>query len=165
MVGKLLDRWPIWALVLSALILGAAYAFQYVGQLQPCELCLKEREVWWVALAISLVGIVAMALPKTPMSRRGAKVALAVTLLFGAGLAAYHAGVEWKWWPGPASCTGGTTNLSIAELEQSLNRVAIPSCDAPAWVFLGLSMAGWNAIVSLIGGAFSIAAAARRSPA
>jgi disulfide bond formation protein DsbB len=76
---------------------------------------------------------------------------LALAFLGAAGLAVYHAGVEWKLWAGPASCTGGSRTVSAADLSKLLaGGGSTPQCDKPAWVFLGLSMAGWNAIYALV---------------
>ncbi len=83
--------------------------------------------------------------------RRAADALLALTFLVGVGLAAYHAGVEWKWWPGPASCTGAG-HVNAGQLAAFMNgaKVSVPQCDQAAWTMFGLSMAGYNAIVSLI---------------
>ena len=76
---------------------------------------------------------------------------LALIFLAGAGIAIYHAGAEWKFWPGPAICSGGQTSVSAGDITRLLQGGARkpPSCETPAWVFLGLSMAGWNALISL----------------
>ena len=75
----------------------------------------------------------------------------------------YHAGVEWKFWPGPAECTGGAGGVSAADLTALLNgaKAKMPDCDKPAWIFFGLSMAGWNTLVSLGLALFSAMAASR----
>jgi disulfide bond formation protein DsbB len=142
------------ALASSLFMLGAAHAFETFGRLAPCELCLKEREVYWVAAGLALLGggLTRLASPRLRSGRiAAASLLLALVFLFGAGLAAYHAGVEWKFWPGPASCTGGHVHVSAADLSRLLNGgpIAVPQCDKPAWVFLGISMAGWNALISL----------------
>jgi disulfide bond formation protein DsbB len=82
--------------------------------------------------------------------------------LASVGVAGYHAGVEWKFWPGPESCSGGG-QVSLAALKDLLNGggVKMPACDHPAWILLGLSMAGWNALASLVFVALSVAAALR----
>ena len=148
-ISYVLSRWPLAALAISAAMLAAAHAFQTFGGLAPCHLCLKQREVYWAALAIAGVGAV---LRFTPL-RVGRLVCavLAVAFLCGAALAVYHAGAEWKFWPGPASCSGGLGSVDAADLTRLLQGAAMrpPSCDKAAWVFLGLSMAGWNALFSL----------------
>ncbi len=145
------DIWPRWAFLACVMMLAAAHAFETFGHMAPCELCLKQRDVYWgamgVAAAGSLLGFTRFRGPAT----RIANVALALLFLLGAAVAGYHAGVEWKFWPGPAECTGGVQGVSTADLTALLNgaKAKIPQCDKPAWVFLGLSMAGWNSLVSL----------------
>jgi disulfide bond formation protein DsbB len=143
-------RWPLLAAIVSAAMLATAHAFETFGHLAPCELCLKQREVYWVALAVGLVGFAAGRRLKTPLSISLPNLVLALVFLFGAGLAAYHAGVEWKWWPGPTSCTGSAA-VSADAMAGLLSgaKVPLPACDQAAWRLLGVSMAGWNALVSL----------------
>ena len=143
--------WPLLAAIASALMLAAAHAFEAFGHLPPCELCLKQREVYWVALAVGLAGFALGRGLKRPLLLNLASLLLALIFLFGAGLAAYHAGVEWKWWPGPQACTGQgrATAAGIAALMNGA-RIAGPSCDVAAWRMAGLSMAGWNALISLV---------------
>ena len=148
-VRAILRHWPWASLAASLAMLGVAHAFETFGRLAPCELCLKEREVYWAAVAVATTGV---GLGFTPL-KPGRWVAAVLALVFAGGmvLAAYHAGVEWKFWPGPASCSGGNVQVSAADLSRLLNGgpVGAPACDKPAWVFLGISMAGWNALVSL----------------
>ena len=158
----ILDRWRFFALVASAAKLAAAHAFETFGGLAPCELCLKQRTVYWVAGAVAAVAMAVVRLPGGPRFRPASCWLLALIFLVGAGVAGYHAGVEWKVWPGPESCSGGG-KVTAAALRDLLNGggVKMPACDHPAWVFGGLSMAGWNSIASLILVAFSAAAALR----
>ena len=160
----ILKHWPLAAFVASAAALAIAHAFQAFGHLAPCTLCLKQREVYWMALALAALGAAAEFSPWKARAVRIACIALAVIFLWGAVLAGYHAGVEWKWWPGPAACSGGATHVNSADLNALLHgaRLTIPSCDKAAWVFAGLSMAGWNALASLILALLSIAAVARK---
>jgi disulfide bond formation protein DsbB len=145
-----LDWWPILAFVVSAAMLAAAHAFETFGKMAPCHLCLKQREVYWVAGTLALIALVARRTPLASKARRPFDLLLAAIFLYGAGLAAFHAGVEWKWWPGPTTCTGGGA-AAAGDLLAMLKggAVKVPQCDKAAWVFLGLSMAGWNALVSL----------------
>jgi disulfide bond formation protein DsbB len=148
-VKSVLRHWPWEALVASLLVLAIAHAFETFGRLAPCELCLKERQVYWLAAGLALIG---GALSLTPLKPgRWASAVLTLVFLGSAALAAYHTGVEWKFWAGPAACTGAHVQVSTADLARMLNGgpIGVPACDKPAWVFLGLSMAGWNVLLSL----------------
>jgi len=157
-----LDRWRLVALLISAAMLATAHAFQTFGGLAPCELCLKQRTVYWVAGGIAAAAMVLVRLPGGARWREATCWVLALAFLASVGIAGYHAGVEWKFWPGPASCSGGG-KVTMAALKDLLNGggVKMPQCDQPAWVLLGLSMAGWNALASVVFTALSVAAALR----
>jgi disulfide bond formation protein DsbB len=146
----MLRHWPLIAAGISALMLATAHGFETFGGLAPCELCLHQREVYWAAMPVGLIGFVAARMLHRRWAPPLACWLLAAVFLFGAGLAAYHAGVEWKWWPGPQSCTGGgqVTASAMADLLAG-KKIAPPQCDKAAWRWLGLSMAGWNALISL----------------
>jgi disulfide bond formation protein DsbB len=149
---RLPAAWPAVALAFSAFMLATAHAFERFGGYAPCLLCLKQREVYWVAGAVALVGIGLLRLPKAQSLRPWLALLIAAIFLFGAGLAAYHAGVEWKWWAGPDACSGvggSVSSLNMAGLLDGTLKVRPPACDAAAWRLLGLSMAGWNALASL----------------
>lgn len=138
------------ALLASAAMLGTAHAFERIGGYQPCLLCLRQREVYWVALTVTAVGLVALRLRPHPRLLRMLPLLLAAIFLVGFAVATYHAGVEWKWWKGPSACAVGTS-VSTAGLEALAGgaKVRIVSCEEAPWVMAGLSMAGWNAVVSL----------------
>jgi disulfide bond formation protein DsbB len=157
-----LDRWRFAALLISAGMLATAHAFQTFGGLAPCELCLKQRTAYWVAGGIALAAMMVVRLPGGPRWREATCWLLALVFLASFGLAGYHAGVEWKFWPGPQSCSGGGT-VTVAALRELLNGggVKMPACDQPAWKLAGLSMAGWNAVASMIFVGLSVAAAWR----
>ena len=147
---RLRSAWPAIAAVASLAMLGAAHAFETFGGYAPCGLCLKQREVYWAALTVAVVGFVAVRLKRFPAD----VLALLLAAIFAAGMAvaAYHAGVEWKWWPGPTSCSGGSGGLAVTgDLSALLEgkRVRPPACDEAAWRMLGISMAGYNAVTSL----------------
>lgn len=156
----ILSRWPLVAAAASALLLAIAHAFETFGGLAPCNLCLKQREVYWAALAVGLVGAALIRVWRHRAPRPAVCGLLALIFLYGAGLAAFHAGVEWKWWPGPTTCTGGPAGIDAGAMADLLagKRVRAPACDTAAWVFLGLSMAGWNALISLKLSAWSLLA-------
>lgn len=163
MLNPLLDRWRLCALLAAAAMLATAHAFETFGGLAPCALCLRQREVYWAVLAIAAVFMVVVRLPGGPRWRAATCWVLALMFLGGAALAAFHAGVEWKFWPGPTTCVGATRSVGAADLQALLNgaKIAPPSCDKAAWVFAGLSMAGWNAVASLILAGLSVLAALR----
>jgi disulfide bond formation protein DsbB len=136
----------------AALLLGAL-AFQYIGGLWPCPLCLWQR---WPHLAAVLIGAAALARPGRALPVLGALAAVAT-----AGIGGFHAGVELGWWQGLDSCAGaGIGGLSGSALLDPTANVPPPvRCDAVAWSFLGLSMAAWNMILSLGLAALWLAAA------
>ncbi|MBC2835357.1 disulfide bond formation protein B [Paragemmobacter straminiformis] len=127
----------------SALLLGGAFAFQYIGGLAPCQLCLYQR---WPHAAAVLIGLVALLVPGAALPLLGALAALAT-----AGIGAFHVGVEQKWWEGLASCTNSSIEgISTADLlNPDVTVGAVIHCDQIAWQMLGISMAGWNVILSL----------------
>jgi disulfide bond formation protein DsbB len=159
-------RWPFVALFVSAAMLAVAHAFQAFG-FAPCHLCLKEREVYWVASGISVIAIAAEMTRYRAPAPRIASLILACVFGYGTYLAAFHAGAEWKWWPAPVTCSSaGPVNLAqLKALLAGAKTMQGPACDQAPWVFLGLSMAGWNCLISagLVG--LSLTAAARKEPA
>ena len=133
----------------AATILGA-YFFQYVLGLRPCPLCLEQRIAYYVSIPLAIV----VALAAGRDAPCGVVVVglsvIALAMLFNSGLALFHAGVEWKWWPGPQECSGPLTDLSAGgDLLSSLTNLTIVRCDEAAWRFLGLSLAGYNVLISL----------------
>lgn len=137
------------ALVAAATILGAYY-FQYVLGLAPCPLCLQERIAYYAAIPLAvLIAVAARAHGPRPALIAGLLL-IVLAMLANAGLGAYHAGVEWKFWPGPRDCSGPTQSLGrAADFLRQLNSVHVVRCDDAAWRFLGVSLAGYNALISL----------------
>jgi disulfide bond formation protein DsbB len=133
----------------AATILGAYY-FQYVLHYAPCELCLDERIPYYVAIPLALVvALAALLHAPRPLLITGLAL-LVVIMLIGAGLGVYHSGVEWKFWPGPAHCSGAINNFGNAGgLMEQMNQTRIVPCDAAAWRLFGISLAGYNALISL----------------
>jgi disulfide bond formation protein DsbB len=128
-------------LVATATILGA-WIFEFTGY-APCELCLKQR---WAYYAAILAGTILAFMPSS--SDTVLRYGLAVLALLWAASAifgTYHSGVEWQWWPGPNTCTGtGALSDGLPDLTKP-----VVMCDTPAIRILGLSLAGWNAVISL----------------
>lgn len=142
---------PAAALVLALAVatIAGAFAFQAAGY-APCELCLKERLPYYAGIALAAVTLL-LAWKGPSVAARAGLVLLALLFLFSAGFGAYHAGVEWTFWPGPTGCTGAIAHpTSNADFLQQLRAVHVVRCDAVAIRILGLSLAGWNAVVSLM---------------
>lgn len=163
-IDAVMTRWPLIALIASALMLAIAHGFETFGHLAPCTLCLRQREVYWAIMAVSAAALVLGRFSEARSIKPWCDGLLGAIFLFGAGLAFFHAGVEWKWWPGPTTCTGGGA-ASASDLMAALNgaKVKPPACDQAAWVFVGISMAGWNSLISLGLAALSGLAAWRTS--
>ena len=150
-LSPILARWPWVALTASALMLAIAHAFETFGGYAPCTLCLRQREIYWAAAALALIAIVAGRLERQPIRPWMFNAALAAIFALSIGIAAYHAGAEWKWWPGPSTCASTGAGVSGDALAGLLNgaRIRPPACDEAAWRMFGLSMAGWNVLISL----------------
>lgn len=132
-----------------ATLLGA-YFFQYVLLIAPCPLCLDQRKIWYAAVPLALVVAVSACIRRPRWLVLAGLSVLVLVLLFGAGFSAYHSGVEWKWWPGPQDCTGPIADFGKAgTLLQKMQTTSVVRCDEASWRFLGLSLAGYNALISL----------------
>lgn len=144
----------------SLLLLAGALGFQYLGELAPCPMCIWQR---WPHLVAALIALAATTV--LWRLRRQLSVAGVVTMAVSAGLGAYHAGVEQGWWPGPAGCSGvDPSGLSPDELLRRLAETPLVRCDEIAWELVGISMAGWNAILSVCLGILWVFAALPRTP-
>lgn len=133
----------------SAAALAIAWGSEVWGGLEPCVLCYYQRYAYWAALAAGALGLLATALPR--LSRAMAVLA-GLAFLGGAAIAAFHVGVEQHWWRGTAACHAPVLDpaLSVDALrEQMLSQRFVP-CDQVAWSLFGLSMAGYNLLVSLV---------------
>ena len=132
-----------------ATILGAWF-FQYGLGLKPCPLCLEQRYPYYFAIPLAvmvLLGDHAGARRKVLIA---ALAAIALLMLWNAGLGVYHSGVEWKLWAGPQECSGALEGLgSAGSLRDKLQSISVVRCDEAAWRFLGLSLAGYNVLISL----------------
>ncbi len=135
-----------------ALVMGA-FAFQYIGGLAPCVLCWYQR---YPHMAAVVIGALALAIPGRVLPMLGA-----IAALTSAAIGVFHVGVEQKWWEGLATCTVNTMEgLSASDLLNTDITVGAPAaCDKIAWAMAGISMPGWNVILSLVLVGFWIAAA------
>ena len=150
------------ALIIAAVgaaTIAGAWFFELVVKLNPCPLCLEQRWPYYIAIPLALV--VALA------AWRGAPrelvavglLALAGLMVWGAGLGVYHAGIEWKWWVGPQECSGAPQLGGPGDLMKRLQSINITRCDEAAWRFLGVSLAGYNALISAALAAVALAGA------
>jgi disulfide bond formation protein DsbB len=137
-----LQRLALGPLLGSILLLGGALAFQYLGGLAPCHLCILQR--WPHGVAIAL-GLLLLAWPRRPLA-----LLAALVVLTGAGIGLYHVGVEQAWWQGPTTCTAPEPgSMAAGDLLDQILETPLVLCDQVAWRLWGISMAGWNAILSL----------------
>jgi disulfide bond formation protein DsbB len=153
--GSMMASRPVLAAAVAVAVVGAAtilgaWFFQYGLGINPCPLCLEQRYAYY--FAVPLAAMVALG-EHAGASRKvltGALIAIAAGMLWNAGLGVYHSGVEWKWWPGPQECSGALGDLGAAGgLADALKSMRVVRCDEAAWRFLGLSLAGYNALISL----------------
>jgi len=133
-------------LVATATIAGA-WIFQAFGY-APCELCLKQRYAYYLGVPLALITVIAT-LRRHETMLTPDFIALALVFAFSAAFGAYHAGVEWGFWAGPSDCTGSLTQApTVNDFLKQLQTVKVVRCDAVAIRILGLSLAGWNAVIS-----------------
>jgi disulfide bond formation protein DsbB len=143
-------RTGLLVLLVAAAVIGTALAFEHLGGYTPCPLCLQQRYSYYAGIPVLLL---ALALLSAGRKRAASILFALVALAFiaNAALGTYHAGAEWKFWPGPETC-GGSQALSqgAGGLFKDLANTRVIRCDEAAWRFLGLSFAGWNVIASML---------------
>ena len=136
---------------LAAATIAGAWYFQLVLDILPCPLCLEQRYAYYFVIPFALLTAIAAAKPAPRPVLIAALVVLALAALGNAVLGTYHAGVEWGFWPGPTDCTGPVGNLgSAGTLFDRLDTVKVVRCDEVQWRFLGVSLAGYNVLISLL---------------
>lgn len=151
---------PILALLLSGGLLCGAWFFQYVLGYPPCQMCYWQRHAHKAVLAIAVLALLAGILGK--QNPRLFAVLIGLSLVVSFGLAFWHVGVEYKWWEGPQTCSAPAGTIKLDDFDiNKMNDAKPPSCADAVWHFLGLSMAGWNALISGIGAVFSFLGAKR----
>jgi disulfide bond formation protein DsbB len=165
-LNRLTGRRPavLLILIVAGATIGTALFSQHVLGLIPCKLCLLQRQPYYVAVPLALALVV---LPVSDRVRRAGLALLALTFVVSAGLGAHHAGVEWGFWLGPSDCGGGAAPAAggVGDFLKQLETTRVVSCTEAASRVLGLSMAGWNAMVSVALAAFAAAAGWRRTAA
>jgi disulfide bond formation protein DsbB len=149
------------ALVLALAAIFGALGFEYLGGLAPCPLCLEQRYAYYAGAPVLFVALVALSADHRHIAAL-LFFLVALAFLANSALGIYHAGAEWHFWPGPQSCTGAQDlATSAGGMLDALQKTNVVRCDEAAWRFAGISLAGWNAIVSLLVAGLSVRAAAQ----
>ncbi|HEV7257940.1 MAG TPA: disulfide bond formation protein B [Bosea sp. (in: a-proteobacteria)] len=130
-----------------ALIAGAWF-FELVWGLRPCKLCLEQRVPHYAAIGLAAAALV---LARSARLRWLALFGLAGLMAWSTWLGVYHSGVEWGWFAGPNDCGGAAAPAAagMQDFMKQLQTTRVVACSEAAWRFLGLSLAGWNALASL----------------
>ena len=143
-------RWGALALLTAAAAILGALAFEHIGGYKPCPLCLQQRWAYYAGIPVLFA---ALTLHSMEWRQTAARLVLAVAVAFlaNAGLGVYHAGAEWKFWPGPDTCSGAPAALgtSAGGLLDRLKTTVVIRCDEASLRVAGLSFAGWNVLVCL----------------
>ena len=157
MVGRTLDLARVEPKATAAIaiaIVGLAtiagfFFFQYALGYPPCPLCLEQRIAYYISVPLAAMILLGLSVGASRKVLILALLAIAAVMVWNAGLGVYHSGVEWHWWPGPQDCSGPLPDFSSGGgLLQQLQKVRVVRCDEAAWRFLGLSLAGYNVLIS-----------------
>ena len=134
--------------IAGALTIAGAWFFELVIKLNPCPLCLEQRWPYYIGAPLALAVALAAwrGAPRAVVA--GGFLILAGAMAYGIYLGIFHAGIEWKWWVGPQACSGAPQLGPAGGLLQRLETINITRCDEAAWRFLGVSLAGYNALIS-----------------
>jgi disulfide bond formation protein DsbB len=147
--GRMATAAIVAAAVAVATILGA-YFFEFVLNYQPCPLCLTQRIPYYVAIPVAAAVAGAAQAGAGPRLLAAGLLVVAIAMLIGAGLGVYHSGVEWKWWAGPSDCSGPISTFGQAgSLLRTIETTPVIRCDEAAWRLFGLSLAGYNVLISV----------------
>ncbi len=159
-----LKRGPWLAILLSASLWIGALGFQHIGGMQPCQMCYWQRHAHKVVLVIALLAILTCQLSKSGKWDRTFVILIGLAFVVSFGLAFWHTGVEYKWWAGPKTCsaTSTITEITPADISKIFEPgVKLPSCSDAPWHLMGVSMAGYNALISACAAIISLGVALR----
>lgn len=138
-----LTRANLLALAVPSLLMAGALGSQYIGGLYPCEMCHWQRWPHEAAIGLAILALFLKAPVRTTLV-----VLAAIAILVSGGIGVFHAGVEYGWWQGITSCTNTAQGGSLADIMTA----PLIRCDVPQWTLFGVSLAGFNAIFSILGG-------------
>lgn len=138
------------ALMLALAAIVAALGFEYIAGYAPCPLCLMQRYAYYAGIPLLFAALVLVATDRAGMAA-ALFFLVALGFLANAGLGIYHAGAEWKFWPGPDTCASVSQPIGgSGGLLKQLETTRVIRCDEAPWTFLGLSFAGWNVVISFL---------------
>jgi disulfide bond formation protein DsbB len=139
------------ALLGSVVVILTALGFEHLGHYPPCPLCLQQRWAYYAAIPALFAGLILLSTGRMTLAST-LFMLVSIGFLLNAGLGVYHAGAEWKFWPGPDTCgaTAQPLTTGAGGLLKKLDTVRIIRCDEAPWSLLGLSFAGWNVVTSLL---------------
>ena len=141
-----LSRARLIAILTPSLLLGGALLSQYVGSLYPCEMCMWQR---WPHLVAIFFALDAIALRSRPPISALFTLLAALAIGVSGATGAFHAGVEYGWWQGLTACTASANTASVEDMLDSIMNAPVTRCDVAPWSLFGISLAGYNAIISL----------------
>lgn len=155
MLAKLdIYRASWFALLLAAATIGGAWIFEWAGY-APCELCLQQRYAYYIGVPLAALAVAAATMD-VPRMARLLLIALAIVFAASAVFGVYHSGVEWGFWPGPSGCAGGGASAAkpspadMGDFLKQLKTTRVVPCTEAAIRIFGLSLAGWNAVISAV---------------
>jgi disulfide bond formation protein DsbB len=135
--------------------------FQYALGYPPCPLCLEQRIAYYVSIPLAVMILLGLSVGASRKVILLALIAIAAAMAWNAGLGVYHSGIEWHWWAGPQDCSGPVNTFGPAgDLLKRLQDIRVVRCDEAPWRFLGLSLAGYNVLISLVLAAIALWGAA-----
>jgi disulfide bond formation protein DsbB len=136
--------------LLGTLALASVFYVQYVKLIAPCPLCLEQRIAYYVCVPLAAYLWLGASRGAPRKALMLGFVVIAVVMLWNTALSTYHAGVEYKFWQGPTDCTGPIDKFgSVGNLLNQLQRISLVRCDEAAWRLFGISLPGYDALVSL----------------
>jgi disulfide bond formation protein DsbB len=136
--------------LVGLLTIGGFFFFEYVLAYPPCPLCLEQRKAFYVCVPLAALLLLGAGYGASRKVLLAGFAVIVLVMLWNAGLSAYHAGIEWKFWAGPTDCSGPIDKLGQGSLLNRLQNIHIVRCDEAAWRLFGISLAGYDVLVSLL---------------
>ena len=156
--------WPLFAVFISGSLLLGALAFEHIGGLAPCQMCYWQRHAHKAVLLLGMLALLLIWMKSNNTLLRLSLLLIGLAFIVSFGLAFWHMGVEYKWWEGPKSCAAQPhTEINLEDIQKALSGgIKLPSCSDVPWHLFGISMAGYNALISGISAVLSFTALAKK---